>query len=748
MISLLQVPRRLTRLFLFVLLWLVGLSTASLAQPKNKAVDSLQTLLSNHPQADTTRVKLLLELSRAYDYDSKLLRQVANEALGLSRQLGFETAQAEALLQLGSVYKLEGDLPRALAYFNQALKMPALKQNLRLQGRAFNLISQVYTTQGDYSQALQYLLQGLKASEQAGDQKEAAMIVNSFGRIYSLLGDQPQSLAYYFRSLKANEQLGDKNGIVRSLNNIGDTYRVMGNYPRAIHFFQEALTRAPGLNNNLIVGIAKGNLADVYVKQGLYGKALTLGRQALAMAQVIDDLEGVAACSEILARAHLHTGQLDSARLYGLRSLQVARQTGLKVYIRDAGLVLSQVYAKANDYPNAYRYQQLFTTYKDSLASEDTRNRANKLQFQYEIDKKEASIALLQKDKTLQAETARRQRLLLFAFVIGLALVGLLAVVLWRSNRNKQQANTLLTRQKQEIDQQALHLQTLNQELSVQNHQVAAQRDELGTTLTQLRLAQTQLIQQAKLASLGELTAGIAHEILNPLNFVNNFSEVSTELVSELKEQLDQGDIMEAKAMADDLAQNLQKITHHGNRASVIVKGMQAHARTETGEKRLADLNSLADEYLKIAYQALLVKDKDFTVELIRDFEPEVGKVDVVPQDLGRVLLNLYNNAFYAVRQKHRTAPPGYRPTVSINTARVNGHVEIRVSDNGTGMAESVKGKIFQPFFTTKPTGEGTGLGLSLSYDIVTKGHNGSLLVQSRDGQGTDFVIQLPTARE
>ena len=246
------------------------------------------------------------------------------------------------------------------------------------------------------------------------------------------------------------------------------------------------------------------------------------------------------------------------------------------------------------------------------------------------------------------------------------------------------------------------------------------------------------------MVSLGKLTAGIAHEIQNLLNFVNNFSEVSAELVSELKDELDRGDTEEAKAIADDLTQNLQKITQHGHRASNIVKGMLEHSRVSTGERQPTNLNALADEYLRLAYHGLRAKNKDFNAELKTDFAPELGKVEVVPQEIGRVLLNLFNNAFYAVSQRQKSAPADYQPTVTVSTKQTSDGIEICVGDNGTGIPDSVKAKIFQPFFTTKPTGEGTGLGLSLSYDIITKGHGGTIEVASVEGEGTEFVVTLP----
>ena len=284
------------------------------------------------------------------------------------------------------------------------------------------------------------------------------------------------------------------------------------------------------------------------------------------------------------------------------------------------------------------------------------------------------------------------------------------------------------------------------QDKEAQALNLAIEKQRLEKTLTDLRATQVQLIQKEKMASLGELTAGIAHEIQNPLNFVNNFSEVSTELVAELEEEHQKPDRdtdLETELLGD-LKQNLQKITHHGQRASSIVKGMLEHSRTSTGQSQPTDINALVDEYLRLAYQGLRAKDKTFNATLKTDFGADLAKVEVVPQEIGRVLLNLYNNAFYAVYQKQKSAPADYQPIVTVSTRQLDQAVEIRVSDNGTGIPESVKAKIFQPFFTTKPTGEGTGLGLSLSYDIITKGHGGTLEVDSVEGKETMFIIQLP----
>jgi signal transduction histidine kinase len=267
---------------------------------------------------------------------------------------------------------------------------------------------------------------------------------------------------------------------------------------------------------------------------------------------------------------------------------------------------------------------------------------------------------------------------------------------------------------------------------------------KLNQTVESLRKTQSQLIQSEKMASLGELTAGIAHEIQNPLNFVNNFSEVNSELIDELEQEIEKGNLTEIKSLAKDIKENEKKINHHGKRADAIVKGMLQHSRASSGQKEMTEINELADEYLRLAYHGLRAKDKSFNAKFETEFDDSIGKINIIPQDMGRVLVNLINNAFYAVGEKKKVSTNGFDPIVKIITKKVNGKVEIKVKDNGTGISQKMLDKIFQPFFTTKPTGQGTGLGLSLSYDIVTKGHDGELKVETKEGEGTIFIITLP----
>lgn len=302
--------------------------------------------------------------------------------------------------------------------------------------------------------------------------------------------------------------------------------------------------------------------------------------------------------------------------------------------------------------------------------------------------------------------------------------------------KQEQEKQEILTQQKEKLE-----IMVVDRTL-----ELSQQKEALQKTLLNLESTQSQLIQSEKMASLGELTAGIAHEIQNPLNFINNFSEVNKELIEEMKQELAVGNVPEATSIANNVQQNEEKINHHGKRADAIVKGMLQHSQSSAGKNEPTDINVLAGEYLRLAYHGYRAKEKSFSIKMKTDYDESIGKINIIPQEMGRVLLNLYNNAFYAVTEKKLLQPEDYEPTVSVNTKMINGKVEIRVIDNGNGIPKKVINKIFQPFFTTKPTGQGTGLGLSLSYDII-KAHGGELKVESKEGEGGAFMVQIPVVQ-
>ncbi|WP_439698354.1 sensor histidine kinase [Mucilaginibacter sp. AW1-7] len=341
----------------------------------------------------------------------------------------------------------------------------------------------------------------------------------------------------------------------------------------------------------------------------------------------------------------------------------------------------------------------------------------------------------------------------LFENSVGFTVLWLFAM--WWINRKQAKAleTERIKRRNEEEQNRMMAAMKVNLESEVKQRtaELTSQKEELQLALSELRSTQAQLVQQEKMASLGELTAGIAHEIQNPLNFVNNFSEVSIELLDELKDEvlskLPDDIKQEADDIINDITQNLTKINQHGKRADAIVKGMLQHSRTTTGKKEPTDINALADEYLRLSYHGLRAKDKMFNAGMKTSFDENIGKIEAIPQDLGRVLLNLFNNSFYSVAEKKKQNIAGYEPTVTVVTKKLPNAIEITVSDNGTGIPQKVLDKIYQPFFTTKPTGQGTGLGLSMSYDIITKGHGGELKVETAEGEFARFIITIPDVK-
>jgi signal transduction histidine kinase len=345
------------------------------------------------------------------------------------------------------------------------------------------------------------------------------------------------------------------------------------------------------------------------------------------------------------------------------------------------------------------KYQALIIKIKDSLFNDKQAQQFQNIDFD----------AVQRKLQIEAAKTAYKNKVTQYGLIGGLIVFLLIAFILYRNNRQKQKANKVLE-----------------------------------ATLMNLKTTQAQLVHSEKMASLGELTAGIAHEIQNPLNFVNNFSDVNKELVDDAQREMEKGNITEARSILNDIKENEEKIIHHGKRADAIVKSMMQHSHTNAGQREWRDINALADEYLRLSYHGMRAKDNSFKARLETVFDNSIGKIELTPQEIGKVIINVTNNAFYAVSAKaSATADGNYEPTVIVSTSKHNGKIEIKVKDNGNGMPQKVLDKIFQPFFTTKPAGQGTGLGLSLAYDIV-KAHGGEIKVDSKEGEGSEFIIQLP----
>ena len=739
-----------------LIIFLLFISLAALAQ--GLSTDELRSQLKQHPQQDTFRVNRLIELGRVAGSVLSIEKQdkVAYEAVYVSKKINYlkgegnalvnladvksqkgEQLLADSILQLannfaqqtkdnellvrvllgkGNVRRLKGENKLALNDYLQAEaaahKLPGRQLLALCQDRLSDFYANALT---DYLTALQWSYKSIKTSEQANCQVCMVRSWVGIASIYTSVSDQVNSLYYYKKALEANQKLGDKFTESILLNNIGEAYRLNGNYPEAIKSYEAALaiTKKP-----VDIVINESDIADAFERQGNLPMAFKHGLTAHNQAEKIQDEEDKGWVDMILAKAYLKNNKPDSSLYYAKEGFEAAKKSGSVDDMRDNSEILNKVYEQKKDYANAYRYLKLFTSYPDSRSKDSVRFRfiSSQTKYNYELDKKQGQIATLHEEKKLQ-------NYFTIAVLAVLALIAITVIVLIGNNRRQKKANSLLSKQKQLIE---------------------IQRDKTNEALSELKLTQNQLVQSEKMASLGELTAGIAHEIQNPLNFVNNFSDVSRELLQEMMDELNNGEIEEAKEIAASVIQNLDKINNHGKRADFIVKGMLLHSRQGATEVQNTDINLLTDEHLKLAYHGIRAKNKSFNAELIINFEDELPKINVVQQDIGRVLINLFNNAFYYIERKQKTAGPNYKPAITVSTAVKNHAIQIKVRDNGTGIPENIRNKIMQPFFTTKPTGEGTGLGLSLSYDIIVKGHGGSINVESVESEFSEFTISLP----
>ncbi len=710
-----------------------------MAYSQEHLIQRLEQQLKDHPQADTLRVNRLNKLGEMFSLTTGKRDTLSAEALVIAQKLSYYNGeafalfnQAVALTQAGHREKailllnraapllgkvndellvrywfsmgqadMQADNQKALFYLLKANNLSEKLPDKELTARIQRTMSGFYNTSlSNYPKAMEWILKSIKTAEEANSLDGLALSWSNLASYYIAMGDNKNGLVYYKKALDANKTLDDRSLSTRIYNNIGERYRLMGDYPEAIKAYKQQLA-LPGLTPYFIE-LCESNMADVYVRTGELPMAFKYAFHSLKLAGEIEDAEGIAWIDGILSRAYNKANKPDSAVYYGDKGLDAAKKTGTIEFMRDNYGALANAYAQKRDFAKAYQYQGLYMAYRDSMINSEIANKASLQQYNYNLAKKQAQIVTLNQQKKLQ-------NIFQLGTLAVLLLIGITVVVLYRNNRQKQKAN-----------------------------------NQLSKALGDLKSTQTQLIQSEKMASLGELTAGIAHEIQNPLNFVNNFSEVNKEMLLELETEIKNGNMEDALALTSDLIQNEEKISHHGKRADFIVKGMLEHSRTNTGEKQLTDMNVLCDEFLKLSYHGLRAKDKSFNAEMVTHFDPKLPKVNVSQQDMGRVMLNLFNNAFYAVNQKSKTTAASYKPEVSVTTAIGNGQVVIKVKDNGIGIPNAIKEKIMQPFFTTKPTGEGTGLGLSLTYDMVVKGHGGTIQVNSVEGDSSEFTITLP----
>ncbi|MEO6612511.1 MAG: ATP-binding protein [Chitinophagaceae bacterium] len=715
------------------------------------------------------------DIERSLDFFLKGLRS--------SEDAGNIEARAYALNGAGYVYGvILGDRKKGLEFLEKALTLSKeIKASSDLQPRVLDCMAEIYLNDGQMEKAYDASFQCLRLSEQSSQKIMKGDALFTIGNLFLKQNRLEESQEYFSRSLVNSREISYKVGEADCLLHLGKISFLQQDAGKAKAHFLESLKVAEDIKAKAMIYKAHEALAELYESEKdiqsfvqhykLYHKYksevfkdeqeskqkylnIQYEMERLQKEAEINRLTNVV-MKEKNDELEKKTEQLEQS----YNSVSVLSKIGRDITSTlDLDTILNTVYENVNELMDAtvfgigiYKPEEEAIEYR--LAIEQgkrfqpyERKMGDKTQLAVWCieNNKEVFINDIQKDFSnyLQdidytvptsviledGSTPQNPHSLIYLpLQVKDKIIGLISV--------QSYENDAYTRHHLDI------LKTLASYTSAAlfNAQSYA---SLQSALNELKLTQEQLVQSEKMASLGELTAGIAHEIQNPLNFVNNFSEVNKELLAELKEEIEKGNTVEVKSIANDVIANEEKILHHGKRADAIVKGMLQHSRSSNGMKELTNINMLADEYLRLSYHGLRAKDKSFNATIKTDFDEHIGNILIVPQDIGRVLLNLINNAFYVVDEKRKLDKKGYEPTVSVSTKKINGKVEISVTDNGGGIPSKVLDKIFQPFFTTKPTGQGTGLGLSLSYDIV-KAHGGELRVETKDGVGSIFIILL-----
>jgi two-component system NtrC family sensor kinase len=686
------------------------ISVCTLCVAQNNKADSLRQVLLSIPE-DTNKVNKLLQLSK--DYMNSLPEDAiryGTQAKDLAQKLKFNTGKAVALKNIGMVYYNQTKYVETIEYWNQSYLLFDSIGDIVNEALMLSNLGSVYMNRGDDAKALEYFFKSLHLAEQSGDQHKIAIAMGNIGTVYSNNKfTYDQALEYYLKALPISEKLGDNNVLGGLLVNIGETYLRRDKDDSALYYFKRSLTAYENTEN---IPYSLNDIGKTYTKKGNYTLARQYHEKALSFAIKLNLQLDIAQSYLGLGDTYYKSGNYGQAVDAYSNARSTASSISVKKELKDAYQGLALTYAALQDYHNAFDYQTLYTNIKDTLFNLEIAEKFSKLQTNFEIQKKQSQIDILTKDRALQQLELDRQKFARNTFAAGLAFVVVITFILFKLYRK-----------------------------------VGRRTLQLRRSLEELKSTQAQLIQSEKIASLGALTAGIGHEIQNPLNFVNNFSEVNIELLHELEEgplnKLPEDEKAAFVEIVADLATNMDKISHHGKRASAIVKGMLQHSQYSAGQKEPTNINTLADEYLRLSSHGLRAKDNSFNVTMETSFDQSIPKVNIIPQDIGRVFLNLLTNAFYSVTEKKKLHPENYNPTISVSTKKLTDKMQVIIRDNGMGIPKKVLDKIFQPFFTTKPAGQGRGLGLSLSYDMI-KVHGGELKVDTKEGEFAEFSFYLP----
>lgn len=715
--------------------WAVCLMPALHSFGQNRAIDSLEKRLLVQ-QEDTNKALTLNRLSENY-IDEGIWRKAmmySNESILLSHKLNFKRIEGSAYENRGHAYRQQGDFKQAEKDLKTALQIRREIGDKRGIAQNYLSIGLFYYDQDNAPEALRYLNMAADLSQEINKPEGMALSYDLMGEVYLSQGNDSEAEKAKQLAAKAYERTSQQFEAGSSYWGIGNIQfsrnnfeGALLNYLKALDFRKKFGRFTSGLENVYL------SIGDVYAAQG--EQAFISGNKKLAddrfrsglsyydsVIRIVNSVdpsdEGrtITFTNSRIARIYLHQRRFAEARQFLDKYLALAEKFKSKSGLRDVYKTMSDLEFAQGNYRKAYEDYKLYVNYKDSIVNSDNTRKFLQAKLQGEYDKKDALAKANQAKRDLESQKSRDNQRTLIGILSAIAFsILIVALIQWRNNRQK----------------------------GIINHQLGLQKQKAEQALIELKSVQAQLIQSEKMASLGELTAGIAHEIQNPLNFVNNFSEVNDELIGEMRSEIKEGRQHEADALAQSISENNLKITQHGKRADSIVKGMLEHSRTGGGQKQMTDINALAEEYINLAWHGIRARKSSLNIDMLKSFDKSSPQLNIVASDLGRVLLNLYNNAFYSVDAKSKSQPDAFQPAVMVKTSHNNNEVIIEIEDNGNGISTNIVNKIFQPFFTTKPAGQGTGLGLSLSYDIV-KSMGGLIDVESRQGEYARFFVRLP----
>ena len=718
------------------------------------------------------------DLDRSLEYFLK--------GLGATEAIDNKEAQAYAYNGAGYVYCTLGDSKKALDFLERALVLSREMNNYDLLGSVLDSLALSYRDDGQLDRAYETYRECLELSVASSQRVNEGYALFGMGDVRVRQSRLDEAREYFLESLMIRREIGYKVGEANSLLQLGKLDLTQKKLNNAKEYLLESLKVAESIKAKAAIYEAHEALAGLYEQQGDFNSFVThyklynkyksevfreeqeSKQKYLSMQYEMEKLQKETEISRLTnvvlkdKNEELERKKEELEQSYN--SISVLSKIGQDITSTlNLDVILNTVYENVNELMSADIfgigiYNEAESEIEYRLAIENgkrylpyRRSMENKNQFPVWCIENKKEVFINDAGTEYQhylteyvevvlsledgSQTTNPVSLVYLPLMIKEKVIGLITVQSFSQNAYTPRHLDIL--------------KTLASYTAAALYNAQA-FETVENTLKELKVTQAQLIQSEKMASLGEMTAGIAHEIQNPLNFVNNFSDVNAELIDEAGQVIDNGNMNEAKEILNNIKHNEQKINHHGKRADAIVKGMLQHSKTSSGQKEPTDINALSDEYLRLSYHGLRAKEKSFNADFKTDFDTGVGKIDIAPQDIGRVLLNLYNNAFFAVSEKVKlqaaslsAGQAGYKPQVIVRTRKLGDNMEIKVEDNGNGIPKNIVDKIFQPFFTTKPTGEGTGLGLSLSYDII-KAHGGEIKVETREGEGSAFIIQLP----